>query len=64
MSEKGSGVQLRRIDVMTARIEAVLLGMDGALLDTEQIYLTPTFTRDWRFWANASLSAHSLPEKM
>ena len=40
MPAEGGGIRFRRPDIMTAPFAAVLLDMDGTLLDTEQVYLT------------------------
>jgi HAD superfamily hydrolase (TIGR01509 family) len=62
VSEKGSGrIRHRPIDIMTTRFDAVLLDMDGTLLDTEQVYLTSLIRALGAFgYRNATTICHAM----
>ena len=63
MFAKGGRRRFRRrwIDIMTVRLAAVLLDMDGTLLDTEQVYLTSLIAALERFgYRDATAICHAM----
>jgi HAD superfamily hydrolase (TIGR01509 family) len=62
MSENDSGrIRHHPIDIMTTRFDAVLLDMDGTLLDTEQVYLTSLIRALDAFgYRNATAICHAM----